>query len=145
MFFWLLDRVVHCCFPIVINTARDDWLKYSNSDDGRRKFQIDLALAVMECGIKYDWPAPYDDKVRPKWLRQKSYIPCACGLCFFCNNGKTTGVQSKPAVGTPVTKRGKLCSTIRQNLGRQSGTYCRECLRKRRLTHPNEKNVVAKK
>lgn len=34
----------------------------------------------MECGITHDWQAPYDDKVRPKWLRQKYDVPCACGI-----------------------------------------------------------------
>ena len=65
----------------------------------------------------------------------------------FCKNGITTSMHSKPAVSKPVAKKSKLCSPIRQNLnlGRPSDTYCRECLRKRMLTHPNEKSVVAKK
>ena len=59
----------------------------------------------MEYGIKYDWPAPYDDKVRPEWWSQTAFVPCSCGLYFFCKNGKTTCMQSKPAVGTPVAKK----------------------------------------
>ena len=120
VFFWLLDMVVYCCFLIFVAAPKDEWLKYRHRREGRRKFQIDLSLAIMECGIKYDWPAPYDNNVRPEWLRQTAYVPCACGLCFFCKNGKTTCKQSKPDIGTLVTKASRMCSPERKLLGRPS-------------------------
>ena len=81
VFFWLLDRVVHSCFIILVTIGRYEWLKYRDlNGNDRRKFQIDLSLAVMKCGIKYDWLAPFDEKNKPEWLRQKSYVPCACGV-----------------------------------------------------------------
>ena len=98
----------------------------------------------MAYGITHDYPSPFDDKDKPEWLRQTSYAACACGICFFCKNGKTTGIQSKPADGIYVAKKSKLCSSTREELGRPSGGYCRECLRKRRLAHPDKNGDAAK-
>ena len=141
----MLDSVVHSCFLIDINIGREEWIKYKNNHDGRSIFQIDLALAVIEYGITHDWPSGFDEYDKPKWLRQKPYVACACGTCFFCKNGKTTGLQSKPTVGTPVAKKGKVCTTIREVLRSKKCEYCRECLRKRRLAYPDEKRTVARK
>ena len=84
----------------MVTIGRAKYKDYNGNGEGRRKFQIDLALAVMECGIKYDWPAPFDEKRKPEWLRQKSYVPCACGVCFFCKSRKTPCMQSRPAAAT---------------------------------------------
>ena len=39
---------------------------------------MDLALAVMEYGIKLDWKEPFNDEDRPGWMRNKFFVPCAC-------------------------------------------------------------------
>ena len=57
---------------IVLHIGREEWLKYRNDHDGRRMFQIDLALAIMEFGIKLDWEHPFDDANRPEWIHQKT-------------------------------------------------------------------------
>lgn len=30
-----------------------------------------------------------DDSKRPKWMRQKAFVPCNCKRCFFCRNHLT--------------------------------------------------------
>ena len=79
----------------------------------------------MEYGTKWDWKDPLHNNDKLKWLQQKPYLPYACGLCFFFKNDKTIGIQSQPAVGVLVRKKSKLCSSVRENLGRLSGGYCR--------------------
>ena len=37
VFFWLLDRVVYCCFLIVVAAPKDGWLKYRQPREGRSK------------------------------------------------------------------------------------------------------------
>ena len=72
-------------------------------------------------------------------LCQKSGCPALVGCVFLCKNGKSSGIQSKPAFGVVVSNKSKKCSIIRVNLGRPSGEYCRVRLRKRRVTKPNKK------
>ena len=46
-------------------------------------FQIDLALDLMECGIKNEREAPYGKLTNPKWMRQTiHYAPCNCDTYF---------------------------------------------------------------
>ena len=66
VFVWLVDRVILSCYLTICYTNKDVWSKYRSKNDGKIKFQIDLALAVMEYGIKLDWKAPFDDKDRPE-------------------------------------------------------------------------------
>ena len=63
--------------------VREDWKKYCSKYNGRRNFQIDLAIEVMEYGIKKEWDDDTDDKLQPKWMRQLEFIPCNCDKCFF--------------------------------------------------------------
>ena len=78
VFLWLVDRVVFSCYLIVCYSNKETWAKYKNKNDGRRKFQIDLALAVMEYGIRLDWKEPFLDRDRPAWMRETPFEPCAC-------------------------------------------------------------------
>ena len=57
---WVLDRVVHTCFAVVIYCAskvviNTDWKCYTNRNNGRQDFQIDLGLAILNYGIELDW------------------------------------------------------------------------------------------
>jgi len=40
-----------------------------------------------------DWKDVYNENEKPRWMRQSSYIPYGCNRCFFCINGKTSGVH----------------------------------------------------
>ena len=96
VFLWLVDRVVFSCYLILCYSNKDVWKRYKSKNDGRRVFQIDLALAVMEYGIKLDWDELFLDKNRPAWMRKKSFVPCACQKCFFCKVKNTTGMEHTP-------------------------------------------------
>ena len=67
---------------------------YLDKNGGRRKFQIDLGIALLNYGIGLDWD---DTKVSPKprWTRQSEFVPCDCEKCFFCLKGLTTGIAHK--------------------------------------------------
>jgi len=101
----LLDRVVFVCYLIVCHVNEDELNKFKNKNDGRRKFQIDLALSVIEYGIKLEWKEPYKKEDKPKWMRKQDYIPCGCKKCFFCKNGMTNGIDHIPK--SKKEKKGK--------------------------------------
>ena len=95
--FWLLDRVVFSCYILVSEMAKDEscphrneWVNYSDKNNGRECFQIDLALALISYGIEYDWP--HRSEPRPRWMRQTELKPCECKQCFFCKTGQTNGI-----------------------------------------------------
>ena len=50
---------------------RNEWSKYCSKNGGRKMFQVDLALELMERGIWMDWEAPYDESTQPNWMRKK--------------------------------------------------------------------------
>jgi hypothetical protein len=112
IFFWVLDRVIFSCYIIAVYLAssglKPTWNKYRSKLSGRFEFQVDLAMALIDFGIRLDWKAPYDEADKPKWMRQKKYVPCSCGVCFFCVEDKTTGIISPPPRGVPKVN---LCST----------------------------------
>ena len=58
---------------------------------GWRDFQIDLAVAIIDCGIRQDWKNR-DQTAKPKKMRQTRVKPCECKRCFFCKNRETTGI-----------------------------------------------------
>jgi hypothetical protein len=129
IFFWLLDATIHLMYNIVIRIpSKPEWEKYGNKNNGRRRFQIDLALALGAYAIKYDWDGDLDNESgKPAWIRHGKYIPCDCGACFFCLKGWTTGIDHKtvtippPARQVPVQCTGNRC-TIR--LFSQHCTVC---------------------
>ena len=71
---------------------------------GRKKFQIDLGLSLMELGIRMDWKKQgdsFEEGDKPGWMRQTTYVPCNCKICFFCKEGKTIGIMSIPKKDPP--------------------------------------------
>ena len=74
VFLWLIDRVIFSVYNIVIFIAksglRNEWSKYYIKNGGRKIFQVDLALELMERGIRMDWEAPYDENTKPDWMRK---------------------------------------------------------------------------
>ena len=102
--------------------------KYKIKNDGRRKFQVDLALAVMGYGIRLDRKDPFDANDRPGYIRKKSFVTCACKKCFFRKMNKTNGIDHKTKSRKEVKRKHdeKVCSIERVDLGRGC-SYCRPC------------------
>ena len=147
IFCWALDRVIHCLYHVVC------WMairglgcrkikRYLSKNEGRRDFQIDLAIGLMNHGLGLDWDG--DEGVdQPTYMRRDKFVPCNCKVCFFCLQGVTgvvKGVDTKKrkAVfhyqcrGRKVTEG---CTKERVRLTTKSGTiagtcYCRMCVRK---------------
>ena len=68
------------------------WKHYPNErQDGRRDFQIDLAISLLNIAVEWDWTG--DE--RPQWMRQRSFLPCDCEQCYCCLKGHTTGVEHR--------------------------------------------------
>ena len=99
-FCWMLDRVVHTLFVAVValvsvGLGKPEWKKYTSKNSGRHDFQIDLAIALINYAIEQDWDGGSE---RPSWMRQKAFVPCNCGECYFCIHGHTTGVQHRQKI-----------------------------------------------
>jgi hypothetical protein len=129
IFFWVFDSIIHAMFLIVKLTAkavaREDWKKYLDAHTGRYDFQIDLAMKLMEAGIRMDWDDITDPSTKPSWMRQQNPIPCGCGECFFCKEGFTTGIAhaAKARASNAPVPRGH--DKVREFLG--ASLHCTYC------------------
>ena len=108
IWFWVMERVVHCVYVVVRDIAqmglRPDWMQYTGKNGGRKAFQHDLGVLLMEFGIRYDWGDINDESKKPSWMRQKPLRPCDCEFCFFCKEGMTNGIYH--AEGAKKTAKG---------------------------------------
>ena len=138
---WMVDKVVHGCFIICTWLASDtffpEWKVHQNKNGGRKKFQVDLGIALMNKGIEMDWEDGFDESKKPKWMpktRTKAKChPCDCKKCFFCLNGKTTTVTHGPKTALPPTHQ---CS---ENYVQVSRKCCIVCKRNAKAGHPGMK------
>ena len=96
---------------IATKGIREDWKKYLSKQNGRKRFQIDLGLLLMEYGIRLDWKDVSTRKNKPKWMRQTDLKPCNCLKCFFCKEEITNGIYHLKR--TYYTKKEKECSGVR--------------------------------
>ena len=136
IFCWMLDRVVHAIYVIVCHLTsegnRPDWKKYSNKNEGRKNFQIDLGILLLNYAIELDMK---DSNKKPKWMRQTPPIPCDCKKCYFCKNGITTGIahpakKAKVEIVTANNVRVKTSKCINERVRLAVGSnYCRMCYR----------------
>jgi hypothetical protein len=132
IFCWALDRVIHVvyvvvCFLIKGGVGQEQWKRYLDTHSGHHDFQIDLALSIMNYGIGLQWDG--ESATRPNFMRQREFVPCDCGKCFFCLKGITIGIAHPPSkrakvtveykCGTRVTSR--KCTGYWVNLGLKSG------------------------
>ena len=131
---------------------RDEWKKYNSTLDGRYQFQIDLALSLIDYGIRHDWKEPFDESKKPAWMRKDVYLPCDCKQCFFCTAGKTTGRIAHRPLGRQVYRISEDAYTLGPRCSRgcwkisNAKQPCRMCLSKRRETHgANELHKDSKK
>lgn len=112
-----------------------------DKNGGRRKFQIDLGIALMNYGIELDWDGDKESQ-RPRWMRQSEFVPCDCEKCFFCLHGLTTGIAHPKNERVMIEyacgsrRRTNKCSSERVLLKKKNGddmvnsAYCRMCYRK---------------
>jgi hypothetical protein len=132
IFFWQFDATIHLMYIIVIHSLDEELVKkYKDHRDGRQRFQIDLALALAEFALRYEWDGEISKSNlagRPKWMRGTDIVPCDCGVCFFCKNGFTTGIAHKPVGAGPPSraKKPKGCSVVREKVKDQTQT-CKVC------------------
>jgi hypothetical protein len=144
IFCWGLDRIIHCLYIVVVELAKLDlglkvWKRYSQKNGGRKRFQVDLGIALLNYGIELEW----DDENRPRWMRQSEFVPCDCKSCFFCLKGMTCGVEHRRKKGRQVTiqyacgsrRRTNKCTTDRVLLKLKNGEdmkyadFCEMCMR----------------
>ena len=136
IFCWVLDRVVYTVFVVVIYLAllcigETNWNKYSNKNGGRRQYQIDLGIEIINFGIDLDWPDPRNHKNKPRYINNRQLVPCDCKVCFFCVRNLTNGIHHKSVVIESPDGRMKYtkCSGTRVFLCDKS-KYCKQCYRK---------------
>ena len=94
IFCWALDRIIHALYVIVCELVKrsstdrlggewpEYWRLYKDKNGGRRMFQIDLGIALMNYGISLDWDGDMNTQ-RPRWMRRAEFVPCDCEKCFF--------------------------------------------------------------
>ena len=81
---WVLDRVVHSLFEVVVYCSKSkigkpSWKKYYNKNTERPDFQIDLGIDMLNYGIGLNWVG----KKRPDYMRTGRLVPCDCKMSFF--------------------------------------------------------------
>jgi hypothetical protein len=124
---------------------KDQWKKYLDKHGGRKKFQIDLALQLMDHAIRLDWNGDISDHTgRPRWMRQTPFLPCSCQMCFFCKNGWTGGIYHSPQRKKAGRKKmAPVCNGKYEKMPYQR--YCGPCYRRYRELHPNKTTREAKR
>ena len=140
---WVLDRVVHTCYAVVLysvalNIHKQGWEKYVNKNNGRHDFQIDLGIYLINRGIHMDWTG----EERPDYMRKDAFIPCDCDKCYFCLNGHTSGIAHAPkkreahrptAIVYKCNTRQKVetCKDVKERVDiMKNSKYCKMCYRK---------------
>lgn len=145
--FYTINAAIVCMWIICLNVAttsartKDPWKKYTRSE-GRLKWTIDLGHALIAKGIKMDWGNIHDNTKRPKWIRQQAFLPCDCGLCFFCTEN-LTGLAGPPTASPRKHRRPsspepnvKHVQLLNERVEVCSGKNCGECMRKGRKRKP---------
>ena len=70
--------------------GKAEWKDYLDKNEGRREFQIELAIDLMNHGLELDWDG---GEKRPDYVRGDAFTPCECEKCFFCLHGLTSGIS----------------------------------------------------
>ena len=119
---------------VFIGAGKPEWKHYASKNSGRHDFQVDLAMSLINYAIEREWDGKSE---RPCWMRQKEFVPCNCGECYFCIHGHTTGIQHREKrqkvkvvhvkSGT-IAQADKCSNEMYIDLGKGS-SYCRQCMR----------------
>jgi len=88
IFFWILDSIIHAMYVIAKDYAENShndfgWNQYCSKNGGQKKIQIDLAVQLIDFGIRQDWPEPFDEHNMPPWIRQEYILSCDCKVFFL--------------------------------------------------------------
>jgi hypothetical protein len=119
-----------------------------DKNEGRREFQIDLSISLMNYALSLDLDGDRSSK-QPDYTNKWEFTPCDCEKCFFCIHGLTSGVSHAgikqetifdyQCGDRSVTKR---CTEERIRLVKESskpmnGSYCRICVQNNKweMTH----------
>ena len=143
VFFWVLDRVIFSCYIVACSLAKSGakagWKKYLTKHEGRFMFQCDLALSLLNHAIRTEWPAPFDEKQRPKWMRRDGrYDPCDCNECFFCEEGFCFGISHGTKTAKPTVVQ---CPQQRVAIRTGGSQECVVCLKNLRAEYPNRNTL----
>jgi hypothetical protein len=174
LFCWSLERVIHANFQLTVffangnaeedddgddddtdeddeddnGSGKEEWKCYTNKEDGRYKFQIDLAMQLIEYGIRLDWQGdandPDNSAGKPAWVRQAGLIPCDCKRCFFCKTGRTTGITDKPLKRTAENALPRGHSRDRETVS-TNARVCQLCYAELGEKHKNMSSAEKKK
>jgi hypothetical protein len=69
------------------------WKRYENKNFSRHKFQIDLAIDLMNYAKVV---SGRDAKERLSFMPKGHLVPCECNKSFFCVKGLTNGIIHGP-------------------------------------------------
>ena len=115
--------------------GKSEWKKYLNRNNSRHDFQIDIAISLIKFPIALEW---YGESKLPGCMRRSEFVPCDCGMCYFCLNVLTGGIGHKEnkrrvaeySCGTCInTTR---CTNEHASILGKSLSYCRMCYRNQR-------------
>ena len=84
-FCWGLDCAIHCeyvivCWLVSRGLGYKKWRCYLRPRDWRKKFQIDLAINLINYAIGLDWDGGDD---HPSYMRTDSFVPCNCKKMYL--------------------------------------------------------------
>ena len=54
--------------------------------------KIDITISLINFAIALGWDG---ESKNPCWMRKSDFVPCDCGMCYFCLNGSTDGIGQK--------------------------------------------------
>jgi hypothetical protein len=98
-----------------------------------------MAIALLDYAIRLECTYPYKDSTRPKWMHQKSFVPCDC------KTGLTNGIDHKTQYKPPPAKQvPTACSGERVNI-RSNPQECAQCSRVVKEQNPNLKWIEQRK
>ena len=120
-------------YDLATNTADqglwNGWKKYQKKEE-RNNFQIDMAILLIDMGVKNDWNEDYDDSNKPEWMQRLDPLPCYRNKCMYCKLGKTRPpVMAEEPTRLQKKKLCPECNDIPMKLDEtaKSAEYCRVC------------------
>ena len=70
------------------------WHIFTNKNEGRKKFQIQLGIDVMTYTISKEWDGKSE---HPSGIRAGTLVSCECKKCYFCLHGHMTTTTHRTA------------------------------------------------
>ena len=80
MFFWIVDRVIHCVFVVVVFCAKDnvgpEWWALYLKKGGHYWFQINLGMALINYALENEWE-DIKDHIQTGYVNVNSFLVIA--------------------------------------------------------------------